>query len=208
MSTYVKAADGSGAEEPLYAPKSGSDWGRTAPWDWSPDGRTLLFEFADVNQTNILALSMESHEARVLLQSPAAEGGPDLSPDGRWLAYSSDESGQPEIFVRPFPEMSGRWQISDSGGMSPRWSPDGRELFYRYRNALYAVRITAADGSFHAERPQRLFDDVPAATLDGDFDVLDRDTFLLVEPADDEAAAPGVTVVVNWLDELRRRVPR
>jgi len=207
VSTYVKTADGSGAEALLYAPKPDGDWGRTAPADWSSDGRTVLGEFSDTNQTNILALDAESREARVLLQSPAAEVGPALSPDGRWLAYCSDESGRPEVYVRPFPGLGGRWQISDAGGMSPRWSPDGREMFYRYGNSLYAVGITAAGAAFHADRPVELFRDVPAATLEGDFDVLSRTKFLLVEPADDEDAAPGVTVVVNWLDDLRRRVP-
>jgi serine/threonine-protein kinase len=206
MSTYVKAADGSGAEELLYSPTAESGSGRPATQDWSPDGRTLLYEFSDTKQTNILALDTESLETRVLLSSPAAEGGPALSPDGRWLAYHSDESGHPEVYVRPFPDMSGRWQISDAGGMSPRWSPDGRELFYRYGNSLYAVRITTEDGKFHADRPQALFDDVPAATLNPNFDVLDADTFLLVEPAGDEETSPGVTVVVNWLDDLERRV--
>jgi Tol biopolymer transport system component len=205
-STYVKAADGSGSEELLYAPTPGSDWGRTAPWDWSADGRSLVCEFSDTNQTNILSLDLATREARVLLQSPAAEVAPVLSPDGRWLAYASDESGQPEIFVRPFPGLGGRWQISDSGGMSARWSSDGRELFYRYRNALYAVRISATADAFHADRPQVVFDDLPSARLGGDYDVADGQRFLLVEPAPDEHAATGLTVVVHWLDDLRRRV--
>ena len=206
MSTYVKPADGSGTEELLYGPKPDSDWGQNLPADWSPDGRTLLCQFSDTQQTNILALDVERREARVLLHSPAAEVGPAISPDGRWLAYCSDESGRPEVYVRPFPALDGRWQISDSGGMAPRWSPDGRELFYRYDTSLYEAQVTTDGGTFHADRPRVLFDDVSTATLDEDYDVLDRDRFLLVEPAGDEQAAPGVTVVVHWLDELRRRL--
>ena len=207
MSTFVKAADGSGADELLYSPKPDSDWGQTTPGDWSGDGRNLLIEFSDSNQTNILVLGLKDRDARILLHSPAAEVGPALSPDGRWLAYCSDESGQAEIYVRPFPEGEGRWQLSGAGGIAPRWSPDGREIFYRWQTSLYAVRIDASGGRVHADRPRRLFDNLPAATLDGDFDVLDGQRFLLVEPAEDEGAPKGVTVVVNWLDDLRRRIP-
>jgi serine/threonine-protein kinase len=207
-SVYVKAADGSGTEELVLAPKAESDWGQTNPWDWSPDGSALLVEYSDARQANILALPLADREPRVLLDTPAGEVAPALSPDGRWLAYSSDESGRPEIYVRPFPELTGRWQISEDGGMAPRWSPDGRELFYRYDTSLFAVQIAAGDGTLDAGRREEVLDDIPPSNLNGDYDVLDRDRFLLVEPAEPEKVAPGVTVVVNWLDDLARRVPR
>jgi serine/threonine-protein kinase len=176
---------------------------------FSSDSAKLLYEFSDSKQTNIMVLDPLSGEASVLLQSPAAEGEPTLSPDGRWLAYSSDESGNPDIYVRRFPGLEGRWQVSDGGGVNPRWSPDGRELFYRWRNSLYAAAIRVEGDRFEAERPQELFDDVPpAGGLRADYDVFDRERFLFAEPAEEEQEAAGVTVVVNWLDELARRVPR
>jgi serine/threonine-protein kinase len=205
--TYAKPADGSGVEERLFAP--GAEWGRTVPMGFSSDSAKLLYEFSDSKQTNIMVLDPLSGEASVLLQSPAAEGEPTLSPDGRWLAYSSDESGNPDIYVRRFPGLEGRWQVSDGGGVNPRWSPDGRELFYRWRNSLYAAAIRVEGDRFEAERPQELFDDVPpAGGLRADYDVFDRERFLFAEPAEEEQEAAGVTVVVNWLDELARRVPR
>ncbi len=207
MSTYVKAADGSGVEELVYVPPPESAWAQVSPAGWSPDGQKILCEFSDKNQTNILALDVKTHEPRVLLETPAAEIEPELSPDGRWLAYASDESGRPQVYVRPFPGLDGRWQISDAGGMSPRWSPDGRELFYRYESSLVAVQVATDAGRFHAGRPQVVFDDVPQATLRGNYDVFDRSRFLMVEPAERAAVASGVTVVVDWLDDVRRRVP-
>jgi len=206
-STYLKAADGSGAEELLYAPKPESDWGLTSPSGWSPDGRFLLLEFTNQNQSNILALGLEDRKARILLESPAAEQGGVVSPDGRWLAYYSDESGRLEIYVRPFPGPGGKWQVSDTGGTAPRWSPDGRELCYRWDNSMYSVRIGGSGDRFQADRPQVVLQGFAAATGAGDFDVLDGERFLLVEPAEIESAPNGVTVVVDWLDDLRRRVP-
>ena len=99
-----------------------------------------------------MALDPLSSEVRELMHSPASEGEPTLSPDGHWLAYTSDESGQPEIYVRRFPGLEGRWQLSDGGGINPRWSPDGRELFYRWRSSLFAVGIRAEGDRFEADR--------------------------------------------------------
>jgi serine/threonine-protein kinase len=208
MSTYVKSADGSGLEEAIYVPPTEGQWTQIAPHSWSSNGQLLCDYFSDKSQSNILALDLRSHEPHAVLESPAAEDEPELSPDGRWLAYTSDESGRPQVYVRPFPGLEGRWQISDAGGLSARWSPDGKELFYRNENSLYAVRVSTEAGRFHADRPQRLFDDLPAANVKGNYDIFDRSRFLIVEPAERAAAASGVTVVVDWLDDLKRRVPR
>ena len=96
--------------------------------------------------------------------------------------------------------------MSDTGGVAPRWSPDGRELCYRWDNFMYSVRIDTSGEGFRADRPQVVLQGLPAATVDGDFDVLDSERFLVVEPAEAESAPNGVTVVVNWLEDLRRRV--
>ena len=142
----------------------------------------------------------------MLLETPATESRPEISPDGKWMAYVSGESGEPEIYVRPFPDGEGKWQISNDGGVAARWSPDGRELFYRNENALYSVHVETASG-FAAGREQLVFDGLAGASLDGDYDVVDANRFVVVEPVSSEKTARSVSVIVNWFDELRRRVP-
>ncbi len=84
------------------------------------------------------------HKWKPLLQEKYVELQPEISPDGRWMAYTSDESGKYEIYVRPFPEVNkGRWQVSTSGGDTPLWSPNGRELFYRNGDSVVAVAVEA-----------------------------------------------------------------
>jgi hypothetical protein len=103
-------------------------------------------------------------EPRLLVSGPFANFGASVSPDGRWLAYASDESGLLVVYVRPFPEGEGRYQVSPGFGTEPRWSRDGRELFYRSGNVLYAVTIEPGT-KFKAGRPQRLFDRVATGAL-------------------------------------------
>jgi Tol biopolymer transport system component len=207
MSAYAKAADGSGTAEQVFSPEGKPNWGQTSPSDWSPDGRFLLMEFTNENGTNVLAYGFDEGQERILMESPASEAAPTLSPDGKWLAYSSDEAGRAEVYVRPFPERGGKWQISTEGGGYPRWSPDGRKIFYRRQGRLMEVDVDIRGESFQASRPRQVLEGLPSTTSDVDYDVLDRDTFLVIELAGDETAPKGVTVTVNWLDELRRRVP-
>jgi len=207
MSAYSKSADGSGSAEQIFSPEGKPNWGQTSPSDWSPDGRFLVMEFTNEHGPNVLAYDFEEGQERILMETPATEEKPTLSPDGKWLAYTSDESGRTEVYVRQFPEGRGKWQVSTEGGSFPRWSPDGRLLFFRRQGRLMEVDVDIRDGSFQADRPRQVLDGFPSITSDIDYDVLGRDTFLVVELAGDETAAQGVTVVVNWLDELRRRVP-
>jgi serine/threonine-protein kinase len=206
MSAYVKAADGSGQAEMIYSPDSHENAGQVVPSDWTPDGRSLILEFTNENATNVLAFSEHDGEARIVLETPAAESAPTISPDGRWMAYASDEAGIFQIFVRAYPGPGGKWQISTEGGAGPRWSPDGTELFYRVQGELYAVTVEGDAGTFTSGRPELLFDDLNTAALASDYDVFDSNRFLVVENAGDDTAPPGVTVVVNWLDDLKRRV--
>ncbi|TDI12091.1 MAG: serine/threonine-protein kinase, partial [Acidobacteria bacterium] len=205
MSAYVKAADGSGQAEKVYSVDRIEHAGQMIPFGWTPDGRTMILEFTNENATNIAVFSEEDGEFTVLLETPAAESDPALSPNGRWLAYASEQSGRFEIFVQAFPEGGGKWQVSTSGGFYPRWSPDGKELFYRWQSSLYSVVIDDSAGSFRANRPELVFDDLSAvSTFDYD---LDSDRFLMVENVGNDSAPVGVTVMVNWLDDLERRVP-
>ncbi len=125
---YWQAADGSGMAEPLTE-------GNTAlalPNDFSPDGTTFLYQDTG-NDRDIWMVPVDGSTTvgTPLLAGPANEAGATVSPDGHWLAYRSDESGENEIYVRPFPAIDeGLWQISTASGHAPRWSRDGDELFF------------------------------------------------------------------------------
>jgi Tol biopolymer transport system component len=136
------------------------------PTSFTPDGRELIYDAFNMDATarDIWILSVEgSRQPRVLVGGPFVKNEGILSPDGRWLAYASNESGQASVFVRPFPDGEGRWQISTGQGVEPRWSRDGRELFYRSDTILYRVTIDTSRG-FSASRPERLVDRVASGT--------------------------------------------
>ena len=147
---------------------------------------------------------------RPLLKTPAYEGGPQLSPDGRWLAYASDESGRYEIYVQPYPGPSGKWQISTEGGTEPVWNRNGHELFYRSGNKMMTVDI-ATQPSFATGKPKVLFAGqyVPTPVTFPNYDVSpDGQRFLMLKASDQAQAAPTqINVVLNWFEELKRRVP-
>jgi serine/threonine protein kinase len=135
--------------------------------------------------------------------------GAAVSSDGRWLAYQSNESGRPEIYVRDFAETGGRWQISTGGGQEPHWSPDGRELYYRNNGSLLVVPIETRTG-FQAGTPKNLFGEIyDLRSNSGEtYDVDPRGgRFLLIRPPKEEVSSAQVKVVLNWFSELRRVVP-
>jgi Tol biopolymer transport system component/tRNA A-37 threonylcarbamoyl transferase component Bud32 len=131
---YVMSADGSGAAEPLITTSQ-----TEFPAGWAADG-SLVFWRSTMNRGDILYRDTSGTE-QPFATSEADERSPVLSPDGRWLAYVSDESGRREVYVRPFPTGAGRWQISSEGGIEPRWSKGGREIIYRDRGWLLAVPV-------------------------------------------------------------------
>ena len=142
------------------------------------------------------------------LQTRAAEGIARFSPNGRWLAYASNESGRGEIYVRPFPGPGATSQVSTAGGSEPVWSRDGRELFYRSGDAVMAVPVST-DTAFAAGLPRRLFTDHYERTGTGTrgYDVsLDGRRFLMIEPAEPELPVAQISVVLGWFDEVRQRV--
>lgn len=145
-----------------------------------------------------------------LLATPFNELGASISPDGRWVAYVSDESGRPEVYVRAYPGPGGRWLISTDGGNHPVWGPDGKEIFYRAfpGGGMVSVPVEART-EFSPGRPSKLFD--------GRFEVGDRTfrsydispdgkRFLMVQ-GEEESASTEVVVVLNWFQELERLVP-
>ncbi len=216
---YWKAADGTGGDEML-----GSAPDRALmPWSWSRDGKTMaLFEAPGGMNWDIGSLSMEGdHKRKPLLQEKYIELQPKISPDGKWMAYMSSESGSNEIYVRPFPDVNkGRWQVSTSGGDSPLWSPDGRELFYRNGDLVVAVAVET-EPSFKCGKPMSLFQGKyqPLSLQDAhQWDISpDGSRFLMMKPSASTGAAPAIpaasglrpkiNIVLNWTEELKQRVP-
>jgi serine/threonine-protein kinase len=184
------------------------------PFSLSRDGNTLFFgQYIDASSaTDIGMLSMENEERtpKLLLHEEFIERRPQISPDGQWLAYESNESGQFEIFVRPFPdvESGGKWQVSTNGGLTPLWSPDGKELFYRSDDTIMTVSVDT-DPTFRLGTPKSLFTG-PYRLWDIS---PDGKQFLLIkitETTDIESAQRGpnkINIVTNWFEELKQRVP-
>ena len=220
---YWKAADGTGKEEKLYsAPGRG-----TIPWSFSSDGKSLLvsdidgLETIQNNKWDIAILPMEGErKLKPLLNESHIEVQPQVSPDGRWIAYSSTESTgeamKTEVYVRPFPEVDkGKWQASTGGGSCPRWSPDGKELYYLSNdNEVMAVAVQR-NPSFSLGAPQKLFKSSYAgltASSGIPWDVAPDGRFLMMKepgsPSQSDAASPRkINVVLNWTEELKQRVP-
>jgi serine/threonine-protein kinase len=166
---------------------------------------------------DLVAITLDKdHRAEPLVQSQMyIERNGEISPEGRWLAYQSDESGQNEIYVRPFPDVnSGRWQISTMGGTTPLWSRSGQELFYVAPDGAL-MRVAVERGpEWRAGTPAKLFDNTYAWVIPGfsgrSYDIsADGRRFLAIKPAAaDPASAPSNLVVVqNWFEELKRLAP-
>jgi serine/threonine-protein kinase len=161
-------------------------------------------------------MSMEdSREWKPLLQDKYAETQPRISPDGQWLAYMSNESGRFEIYVRPFPDVSsGKWQVSTNGGIEPKWSQDGKRLFYRSDNSIMGVVVTTQP-TFSLDTPEVLFRDVRNySSMDvlrsWDISADGKRVLTVIEAPGDksqEASRPEINVVLNWFEDLKDRVP-
>ena len=206
LNPFWQLADGSGGLERLTTSKYAN-----VPMSWSPDGQVLAFvEITPTTGLDILVLRMSDRKAQPFLRTPFNEGVPRFSPDGRWLAYISDESGRYEIYVQPYPGPGGKWQISTEGGTEPAWNPNGRELFYRSGNKMMAVDVTTQP-SFAVGKPRVLFEGPysPTPLTTSNYDVSpDGQRFLMLKPSEQAQAAPTqINVVLNWFEELKRRVP-
>ncbi len=202
---YSKSADGSGSEGRLFESEPHAHVG-----SWSPDGRTLVYtEFDPVLSGDIWMLtSGEKTERRPWLRTPFNERAPRLSPDGRWLAYVSNESGRDEVYVQPFPGPGGKWQISVSGGNEPVWSQAGGEIFFRTGDKMMVAGV-ASGGSFSVETPRVLFEGrfVPTRRGDAAYDVSsDGRRFVMIQ-RNAESLATHLNVVLNFSEELKRRAP-
>jgi serine/threonine-protein kinase len=211
QSLFWKRADGTGVEEQLTTGL------RDGTSSWSPDGQVLgFYDTLDVSggtDRDIWILPRTGdRKPKPFLQTPFNEAALMFSPDGRWVAYVSDESGRNEVYVLPFPGPGGKWQISTDGGGDPVWSRNGRELFYLNGTQMMAVDVETSP-TFRAGTPRRLFDGgfVTGVGRVPVYDVTpDGQRFLMVgEQAigAGEAAPVSIVVVENWLEELKRIVP-
>lgn len=176
----------------------------------TPDGTSAIFDFQrNTANGGIVQARLEQgapHTDLVdLVKTQFSENDTSLSPDGRWLAYKSNESGRPEVYVRDMTGAGGRWQISTEGGEEPHWSRNMRELYYRNDRLLMSVPIVTTP-TFQAGKPVNLFGGLfDLRTNSGNTYDVDPKTgrFLMMRPAE-ESTAPSVVVVLNWFDELRR----
>jgi eukaryotic-like serine/threonine-protein kinase len=213
-SILVRASDGSGEPRPLLEADS-----PVFPMDWSPDGRALLYE---TSSTDIMVLPLEADgtakgKGLPFVATRFGEAQASFSPDGRWVVYVSAETGETEVFVRPFtmPAGSGsfitpgaKWQISDGGGWQPRWNKNGREILYlTTAGMMVAVAVDGSTGTFQAQTPKPLF---PVDLVGGTTRIVykprwdlspDGERFLINWSARGEE---GITVVLNWEKALDR----
>jgi serine/threonine protein kinase len=205
---YHKPASGTGSDAVLFY---SMDW--KYPIDWSADGRNIVYQVATTKTHSDLWVLPLSRERKPFpfMQTEFTEEHPQFSPDGRWLAYTSNESGTPEIYVQNFPASSGKWQVSTRGGSHPRWRGDGKELFYLdvHGKQLMAATIKGDSRTFKADVPVALFDVHVGRFHSGIFagmyqyDVTaDGQRFLVNTMV--EASSPPITVVLNWAAGLKR----
>jgi eukaryotic-like serine/threonine-protein kinase len=144
-----------------------------------------------------------------VLLGPFTETNADLSPDGRWLAYQSDESGRNEIYVRPFPAIdAGQEQISTQGGTRPAWSNDGRTLFYLDTENYLTAAPVKPGGTMQAGAPVRVLDKrYFVGPPSRPFDVSSDGRFLMLKDQEPRGTPSGIVVVLNWLEELKSKIP-
>ena len=195
----IKPLDGS-RESRLVADGAGSDW--------IPDGSGIVFEHysEETDSWDVSYKLFRDDDVVPFLTSAANEGSPTISPDGRHLLYISDETGSWEVFARPFPAGDARWQVSRSGGTQPRWSRDGREIYYFVDDVLMAIEVVEAS-TFSLGRPEQLFEIVYPSTFDAArFSAyapgLDHQSFFVVRVVEDDLPPNRLMLIQNWFGEF------
>jgi Tol biopolymer transport system component len=202
---FWQLADGSGAAERLTTSEYGNN-----PGSFSPDGKVLVFvEVHPTTGRDLWTLNMSGDgKPQPFLRTSFNEGDARFSPDGRWLTYISDESGRNEIYVQPYPGPGGKWQISTDGGTEPVWARNGG-IFYRNSKKMMAVD-TMTQPTFSAGKPKVLFEGayVPSLQTTPNYDVsADGQRFLMIKESEQSSSTTQINVVLNWFEELKRKVP-
>jgi serine/threonine-protein kinase len=213
---YRKRADGSGQTEELTK-------GEQPLWacSWSRDGHVALSTTVTGSGFDLLVLPLAGeHKPEVFLSTTFREANPAFSPDGRFLAYESNESGRVEIYVRPYPPGGGRWQVSDGGGSAPRWARDGRQLYYRTDSGIMSAPVEAAGDTLHVGKPETVVTGAFRGGLGGigaggftfaDYDVSPDGQRFVMFPAPTgtgQAEHQHATIVTRWFEELAQRAAR
>ena len=199
---FTRKSNGDGAPAAVFKAES-----LKFPTDISRDGNWLVFNAIDLitrNATDVMALSRTDGKVVPVATTGFAERAAKFSPDGRWLAYTSDESGRDEVYVQRWPARGGeKWQVSVGGGSNPHWRNDGKELFYRHsaENKIMGVGVNTAGETFEADQPQKLFETPLRNALTWQPSA-DGQRFLVNRALREEAPA-AVTVVVNWAEGLK-----
>ena len=200
----VKSADGTGTIGVLVAGPPINSYP-----DWSRDGRYLAYAVIRGGHRDIWYVNLaESGKPEPFLQTPANEAYPRISPDGRFLAYVSNETGAYEVYVKPFPEGEGKWQVSRSGGQQPRWNPRGGELFYVELGKLMVAQVQAGP-PFRVEGIEELFGEEGIQTrlqyepgVNQAYDVAPNgEQFVVIRPVG--GLQRSIMVVQNWLAEFK-----
>ena len=197
---YVKNADGT-QEETCLVCDDVSKW----PSDWSRDGKYILY----VRGTDLWSVTFPELKSRLFLKAPSVLRNGQFSPDGKWVAYASNETGKWEIYVTSFPEPHGKWQISSEGGQQPRWRGDGKELFYLSSDGkIMAVPVTTG-AKFDSGQPVSLFQASPrqeGSLLDQFFYDVSRDgQRFLINTLVKSAETQPMSVTLNWDAELKKK---
>lgn len=194
---YSKAADGNGTEKTLF---SSSNW--IFACSSSPDGKHLAFvEQAPITSADIWLLPLEGGAASPFLQTPFTEWFAQFSPDNRWIAYESNESGCPEIYVQPASGAGGKWQISNEGGMRPVWPKGSKEIFYLTSNKLMAVPVEISP-TFSAGTPHELFEE-NFFTSGHYYDAsANGQHFFFIKSLNQSNGPTGINAILNWTDEM------
>jgi eukaryotic-like serine/threonine-protein kinase len=194
---YIKPSNGVGSEELLvHSPNP------KFPQDWSDDGRFILYyEVGATTRRDLWALDMTQKERKpqVVVNTPFDETMAQFSPDGRWIAFQTNESGRPEIVVQSFPDVIGKWQVSTSGGSQPRWSHDGSELYFvALDGTLMAAPVNGRSAAFETGAPVTLFSSrIPESIVKPEYTVSRDGRFLINQTLDDSAPTP-ITLILNW----------
>ncbi len=201
---YVRRSDGTGKEEQITS----GDYEHYLS-DWSPDGRYLVYtEFHPETGADLWVVNVDTdRQPRPFLKTPFAEKKASFSPDGHWLAYVSNESGEDEVYVQPFPGPGEKWQISTGGGDEPVWARSGHELFYRNGGKMMFVAVTTKPG-FVAGKPEILFNGLYHYNIvpNRSHDVAPDGRFIMVKEQDSDTAPRQINVSLGWSEDLKRRV--
>ncbi len=198
----ILPADGAGQRREIYK------WPvRTEPTDWSPDGRHVLVDKGTIGATDIWVVPLAAPDkAFPLVESPFLDGNGQFSPDGRWVAYMSQQSGRLEVYVTAFPGGGARWQVSANSGTQPRWSADGQTLYFvSVSSQLMAASVDGRGPQFRVKEVRPLFpvDLFVGPRISCGYDVAADGKRFLINSAG-TAEAPRVVLVANWSAELRK----